>query len=259
MIKTDLWTSTQVNNFFGKELRKLLKPYGFIDSFKRKRYFVKARNHFVQVIFQEIIDGISYIQLIVAPAFTYQEGWFFFGERINLDHSGEELSYNDYSRLAIRETTGKAYYKINDLISLWNDSIVMQIQEEVISRLEQVDFREYQIFCEEGGGNFFHYGSSNNSVRFYAAGYNCIWQQDYERGEYFIKKGLKAAEELLDARKKLGGDDPLFNQDYNVAGKILEILQQKETGWENLLEEKLNFLEKDALEKVWGISLDDWQ
>lgn len=36
----------------------------------------------------------------------------------------------------------------------------------------------------------------------------------------------------------------------------MSILQKKETGWEKLLEEKLYFLEKDALEKVWGYNLD---
>ena len=48
-------------------------------------------------------------------------------------------------------------------------------------------------------------------------------------------------------------DDPEFNKDLYTVKEIMSILQKKEAGWEQLLEEKLCFLEKDALEKVWGI------
>lgn len=255
----ELWTVTQSNRFFYKQLKKYFEPYGFCVWPKGSRYFVRFMKHYVQVVYQEIIYGETSLQLIVTPTFTYQNGWFFFGHRVHPKCSNElDDNYNFYGNLAIElEPTMKKYYKSSELMAAWNNVIITQLKEEVIDYFEQLNFQKYQLLCVEGSDEKLNYGSSCDALRFYAAGYNSIWQNDYDKAEEYLEKGILAAEDLYNKREQANGSHDLaFNKDLYTAKEILEILQRKEAGWEKLLEEKLFFLEKDALEKVWGIVLD---
>lgn len=252
--KEELWTNKQTNSFFRKQLKKLLKPYGFQIYPKGSRYFVRLKMHYVQAVYQEILrGGTTSFQLIVTPSFTYQKGWFFSGDRIypKCDR------YDFYMGLAVESgPTKESYYKPDELVSTWDNMINAQLKEEIVDYFEQLDLEKYQVLCEERRDEVLRYCSSHNSLRFYAIGYNSIWQKNYDKAEAYLEKGISEAECVFQKREEVkDSHDPAFNKDLYSAKEIMAILQQKEAGWEKLLEEKLYFLEKDALEKVWGIAL----
>lgn len=254
-----LWTNKQANSFFRKQLRQLLKPYGFQNYPKGSKYFVRLKTHYVQAVYQEILcGGTTSFQMIVTPAFTYQKAWFFNGNRIYpkcSSEAGAGRGHNFYTKLAVESGINKEnYYKPDELTSLWDNMVKAQLKEEMIDYFEQLDFEKYQFLCEERRDKVLRYCSSGDSLRFYAVGYNNIWQKDYDKAETYLAKGISEANVVIQKREELDyPQDPDFNKDLYAAKEIMTILQKKEAGWEQLLEEKLCFLEKDALEKVWGI------
>lgn len=252
-----IWTNKQTNSFFRKQLKSLLKPYGFQVYPKGSRYFTRVKEHYVQAVYQEILYGKTYLQIVVVPTCKYQKGWFFSGQRIYLKYTKAQTGTdtNVYTKLERGTGTSKEkYYKSDEIISVWENVIESQLREEIIDYFEQFDFEDYQILCVEGRNDILRYGSSCDAVRFYAAGYNNIWLKNYDMAEVYLKKGISDGEWLFSQREQCGGPyDPEFNKDLYAAKEIMSILQKKEAGWEQLLEEKLCFLEKDALEKVWGI------
>lgn len=258
--KEKLWTNKQTNSFFRKQLKGFLKPYGFQIYPKGSRYFTRVQEHYVQAVYQEILYGETSLQIVVVPSCIYQKGWFFVGYRIYPKYTKMETGTdpNTYTKLEIKTGAQKEkYYKSDEMISVWDNVIESQLKEEIIDYFEQFDFEKYQELCVKGGNDILSYGSSCDAVRFYAAGYNNIWQKKYDTAEIYLGKGISDAEWLFSKRKEAGGpEDAQFNKDLYAAREIMSILKKKETGWEKLLEEKLYFLEKDALEKVWGYNLD---
>lgn len=271
-----LWTNAQANKFFKKQLKKFLKPYGFQNYPKGSRYFIRVKSHYVQAVYQEsCFGGVTCLQMIVAPAFTYQRAWFFCGQRhiLRCGRSVEDDGYwNGYWRkLAVQVQVGinkRNFYNPDDLIALWDNVTNVQLKEEIMDYFEQFDFEKYQILCEKRDDGVLTNGSNHDSPYFYAVGYNSIWQKNYDKAEEYLAKGIRNAEDVIQNRETPDETDPdgtkykmdpEFYKDLYSAKEIMSILQKKEEGWENLLEEKLRFLEKDALETVWGIVLDDCQ
>ena len=256
-----LWTNKQTNSFFRKQLKGLLKPYGFQVYPKGSRYFTRVKMHYVQAVYQEVLcGGTTSFQMIVTPTFTYQKAWFFSGDRV-YPKCGMEVrtgtGHNFYTRLAFKlGPTKESYYKPDELMSTWDNMIKAQIKEDIVDYFEQLDFEKYQILCEERRDEVLRYCSSGDSLRFYAVGYNNIWQKNYDKAEVYLAKGISEAQCVIQKREEVNyPQNPDFNKDLYAAREIMSILHQKEDGWEKLLAEKLYFLEKDALEKVWGITL----
>ena len=88
-----------------------------------------------------------------------------------------------------------------------------------------------------------------------------MWIENYKKAEDFLGKVIAIYEQVIQAYGENPLSDPYFDPeiltDINNGKELLSILQNKASNWEKLLEERISFLEKDTLEQVWGIAVDE--
>lgn len=255
--ETTLWTATQTNNFVFKQLKACLMPHEFIvcptipHSLDirppRRRRLIRVHDHHVQMVCQDILRGESWrLILLVSPAWSYRTDYGFDGDVILKGRNG-----NSFRKLAIRkEPDMKAYYQPEEVMETWDKITMPSLQEEVIDYFNHLDFANYASLCENYRDNTLRYSYSlgNEVLRYLAIAYNCLWEENYEKGKDILERTIVDAPNVNDCDYKM---------DLHMGEEILEILRKKEDGWEKKIQEKLCCLEKDALEKAWGIAVDD--
>ena len=97
-----------------------------------------------------------------------------------------------------------------------------------------------------------------------AIGYNCLWTQQYEKGEVYIRKaikemqGLKARRESSNSATDLETTEYLmFNLDLTNGEEVLNILEHRGADMEWIIRNKLFMLEKKAMDKNIHIALNE--
>lgn len=252
---TELWTATEANKFIFKQLKQLLLPQGFIVCPKVSRYLMRVHDHHIEIVYQQILYGETRLQLIVVPSWTYEDGWCFHNDILLKRSNDPDERDNFYSRIAVRkEPSMKRYYKIDELMAIWNNVIVLQLQNSVIDYFNSLDFGRYSILCEKGGDRNLGYGYYLDSVRLFSVAYNSFWNKEYEKSKEFLEKAILVSEGHI---AKGGTGDSEFQKDLSAGKEIYSLLKRKDLNWEKDIEDRLSFLEKDAMEKTWGIALDE--
>lgn len=257
--KIDLITTTEANKYIYQQLKQLLLPEGFIVRPHRSKYLVRLRDHHVQMVYQEILHGDTCLQIIIVPVWTYQEGWFF-ANRIRLKRTNAPgVERNDYTDAAFRQGMSlKAYYDRAELTRIWEDGILPQLREEVIDFFDKMDFDAFTDLCENRGSRRMRYGSFSPACALFAAGYSRLLTRQYEKGEEYIRKAVAESQEKIAAAEPYGGlSKPMYAVDLAKGIEILEILEKKEPGYQEAIENKLALLEKEAVAQNYQITLND--
>lgn len=257
--KIDLITTTEANKYIYQQLKQLLLPEGFIVCPHRSKYLVRLRDHHIQMVYQEILHGDTCLQIIIVPVWTYQEGWFF-ANRIRLKRTNAPgVERNDYTDAAFRHGASlKAYYDQAELARMWEDGILPQLREEVIDFFDKMDFDAFTGLCENKGSRRMRYGSFSPACALFAAGYSRLLTQQYEKGEEYIRKAVAESREKIAAAEPYGGlSNPMYAVDLTKGIEILEILEKKEPGYQEAIENKLALLEKEAVAQNYQITLND--
>lgn len=263
--KINFITSVEANKYIWQQVKQLLAVRGYIVCPNKSKYMVRLREHFLQMVYQEILYGATELKIIVIPAWTYQDGWFFVN-RISLHRSNTAVAgLNLYSEAAYRQSVSlKAYYDISELVKMWDEAISPQLQKELIEYFDNMDFYAYAGLCENRGDNFLKYRSSCDAVRLLAIGYNSLWMRQYEKGKEHIQKAIIEMREIKKRRGSFNGmtsevteEDSTFDLDLRNGEKILTILESCNSNIEEMVEDMLCQLEKDAMEKTVHIALNE--
>lgn len=257
--RIDLITSTEANKYIYQQLKQLLLPEGFIVRPQKPKYLVRLRDHHIQMVYQEILHGQTNLQIIIVPVWTFQEGWFF-SNRICLKRTNAAgVERNLYHDAAFRQGASlKSYYDRAELVRIWEEGILPQLQEEVIDFFNKMDLDAFAGLCEAGGSRRMHYGSFSFACAFFAAGYSRLLARQYEKGEEYIRKAVAESREKIAEAEPYGGlSNPMYAVDLDRGIEILKILDKKEPGYLQALEFKLALLEKEAVEQNYQITLND--
>lgn len=257
--KIDLITTTEANKYIYQQLKQLLLPEGFIVCPHRSKYLVRLRNHHIQMVYQQISYGATELQIIIVPVWTYQEGWFFSNQICLKRTNAPGVERNYYHDAAFRQGASlKAYYDRAELARIWEDGILPQLREEVIDFFDKMDFDAFTELCENRGSRRMRYGSFSPACALFAAGYSRLLTRQYEKGEEYIREAVGESREKIAAAEPYGGlRDPMYAVDLAKGIEILEILEKKEPGYQEAIENKLALLEKEAVAQNYQITLND--
>lgn len=255
----DLITSAEANKYIYQQLKQLLLPEGFIVRPGKSKYLVRLRDHNIQMVYQEILYGQTYLQVILVPAWTYQEGWFFANRIILKRTNAAGVDSNFYHDAAFRQGTSlKTYYDRTELARMWKDGIHPQLQEEVIDFFNKMDFDAFAELCENRGSRRMHYGSSSPACALFAAGYSQLLKRQYEKGEEYLRQAVTEAQKKIAEAEPYGGlSDPMYAVDLGKGTEVLEILEKRGPGYQEAIESKLALLEKEAVAQNYQITLND--
>ena len=252
-------TSVEANKYIWQQIKQLLATKGFIARPNKPKYMVRIREHHLQMVYQDIIHGTTRLGMIIVPAWTYQEGWFFC-DTIHLQRTNSTVAgRNFYSDAAYRQNASlKTYYDVSELAKIWEEGILPQLQKEVLQYFDNMDFYIYARLCETRGDKILKYGSSCEGVMLFSIGYNSLWEQQYEKGGEYIKKAVIEMQKTKILRESCGGViDPMFALDLRKGEEILSVLENKGPDMEESVRNMLYVLEKDATEQNFHIALND--
>lgn len=258
--KIKLITSAEANKYLYRQIKQLLLPKGFIVRPGKTAYLVRLKGNHIQMVYQEKSHGETMLQRIAVPVWTCQDGWFFC-ERIYLKRTREPgVKRNLYSDAAFKQRASlKTYYDPAELTRIWEDAIAPQLQEEVIDFFEGMDFHAFTGLCENPRGDrYMHYGSFSPACAYFSAGYSHLLIRQYEKGEEYIRKAIAESREKIAGAEPYGGlSDPMYARDMDRGIEILEILEKREPGYQDILENRLALLKREALEHNYQITLSD--
>lgn len=255
----NLVTSVEANKYIWQQVKQLLATKGFIVRPNNSKYMVRLREHHLQMVYQDIVHGTTRLGMIIVPAWTYQGGWFFCNT-IHLQRTNSTVAGgNFYSDAAYRQSASlKTYYDIYELVKMWDEAILPQLQKELIEYFDNMDFHAYASICENRGDRIMGYGSSCDGVRLLAIGYNSLWMQQYAKGEEYIKRAIIEMQKTKVLRESCGGViDPMFALDIRKGEEILSALENKGLDMEDNIRNMLSLLEKDAMEQNFHVTLNE--
>ena len=277
-------TSAQANEYIYEWLSEALRPKGFIltsaktfqflpvtccisghhatgrkENLTAREYtkhaslektLARAGEHYIQTVCQEIRDGETVIRMAVAPMWTYRDSWCF-GRYIRLKYA-DSVAYgrNNYTIIAYTQRTSeRVYYQLDELARVWNTAILPQLHTELIDFYDRMNFETYTQICEEEKDKTWDFRYTDSESRFFTKGYNCLWKKQYEEGRALMEKAIREAEKYLAMLEAWGEQaDSRYLRDMNAGKEFLEILIQREPGWEEAVQVRLGQLEQDVLE-----------
>lgn len=257
---TELWTSSEVNKYLFQELKKLCQLQGFILSPKKKKKLVRVKEHYIEIIFPEIVYYNTKIHMQIAPTTTYQDCYCFDKKVILRKSNDMSVAKNYYSSLAIMDkSSSKLYYDPNIIKKVWNDVIAPQLQETVISYFDQFSFDDYVSLAQQGTDGVLSYCHSpgmDDVLRFLSMAHSEIWRGNYEEGAALLKRAIsgysKSIHHAFVFHREIDEGD---QKDYESSLELLSIIENRKADITNSLYDKLNDLEQTALQAVWGVGL----
>lgn len=248
-------TSAQANECLYEWLVKLLQPEGFTEHAAQANILLRVKEHYIQMVRREIREEESIIKLIVAPMWTYRDSWCF-GRNIHLKYDDSVAhGRNNYTILAYKqETSPRVFYKQDELIRVWDASISPQLCGEVIGFYNGMCFGKYIQYCEEEDGKTWDFGYTDCESRLFTRGYNCLWKKEYGKGVEYLEEAVRESEKYLLMLEAWGEQAaPEYLRDLSVGKDMVELIHHKEPGWEGIIHERLECLEKDVLEKKFHL------
>lgn len=257
---TEFWTSSEVNKYLFQELKKLCQLHGFILSPKKRKKLVRVKEHYIEIIFPEVVYYNTKIHMQVAPTTTYQDCYCFDKKVILRKSKDMSVSENYYSSLAISDkNSSKLYYDPNVIKKIWNDVIAQQLEETVISYFDQFNFNNYVSLAQQGYDGVLSYCHSpgmDDALRFLSMAHNEIWKGNYEEGAAPLKRAISGYSKSINNSLVFNREiDEKDQKDYDSSLELLSIIEKRKADIKNRLYDKLNNLEQIALQEVWGVGL----
>lgn len=250
----DWITSAQANKYIYDRLAEALLPEGFTEYASLAGTLARAREHHIQMVSQEIRDGETVLRMAVAPMWTCRDSQCF-GRYIRLKYD-ESVAYgrNNYTIIAFKQKTSpRVYYKLDELVHVWDTAILPQIHTEIMDVYNSMDFEVCSQYCEEED-RAWEFWFTDSESRFFTRGYNCLWKRQYEEGKVWIEKAIAETERYLVMLEAWGEQAaPEYLRDMENGRQILEILNRGKTGWEEKVRDRLDQLEKAVLEKKFDL------
>lgn len=251
-----LWRSTDTNKYFFQELKKLFEAHDFVVSPQRTKRLVCIKDHYVQIVFPEVIHGITVIHMQVSPAVSFAR-YYYSDKKITLKKSLNEQPQNFYQTLEILKES-KTYFDSTIIKATWNNVMKAQLESTIISYFQKSTFSNYVNLTKEGRDgvlSYCHSPGTEDALRYLAMGCNEIWGGHTQESLPFLKKAMAGYKQSLDQTHALGNEEvPGQREDLGTAIELAKILENNPCAIDQI-QDKLRETEQKALELVWGIAL----
>lgn len=264
MEQSKLWSTTETNKYLYRQLRTSAEEHGFVVSPKKTKTLIRIREHHIQMIWVEVMYGVTDFNMLVSPAASFLSA-FYARSRVTLRRSNDDQQYfNWYSRLAFPDkTSGKKSYYAKEMQRIWSEVIKPQIEREIFAYFDAFNFTKFAWLSQnrkDGVLSLCLNPGNDDALQFLAMAHNAIWSGNYEESIPLLKKVIAGEEKWLRNSVKFGYDDPKdtasHSKECDAAKALVAIIEEKANRWETVLIDKLWQLEKIALEMVYGVALD---
>lgn len=235
-------TSKQVNEYINKQLEKLLLCEGFKKGIQ-KEGLLRLKEHHIQMICPFGLEEIK-LKLIIAPIWIYRDSYHH-SKNLRLKWSNKpNLLSNVYTDIAFKQKiSSKIFYKKEEFFNVWDTVILPQVQKEIIDMYAKMDFDTYAFMCENGSDQDWKVGYEDAVCRNLVIGYNRLWNKQYEKGKSYLENAIAEMEKMPVGLSAKGE----YAQDMENAKVILEVYEKRETGWEEMISNKLMLMEDTTL------------
>ena len=253
-----LWSSSQVNQYLFKQLRDLCKKHGFKVSPKHRKKLVRVKEHYIEIIFPEVIYMDTWFHMQVASTSSFAQYYYFDKRIIPCVANDKNLPYNFYSKLAVEDkTTSKLYYSPKKIETAWNEAISIQVQENIIDYFNNLNFpKPVELSKKEAGDGILTYCPSpgtNDALFYLTIAYNEIWLGNISASIPLLEKAAQGYEKSLGQSNKMATESTFGKQEnYNAIIKLLSIIQNGGKDMEKEVLHEMQTLEDAALDFAWG-------
>lgn len=255
---------------------ELTQQYGFVQSSKEKRYILRVQGHYLEIVYSESLPGgRQRINIGVQSLSTYINQCFI---------EGSILFYSDYTnkisfeKLSFMDANYKETFNIEEVQRACMQGIAPFIKQDIIRFFDNISYNGNTInsfvkigkdsYCEDLNprvtiNSRLSYHNSRNGYLIieFIQGVNNILCTDYTTAKNNLEKFYASYQELINVYtannahnsiKKLG-----MEQDLGNAEEFISIIKNHEDNWQAILKEKIALIEKDVMQTVWGIDLDE--
>lgn len=261
MENQEIWNSAQVSKYLAKQLNTLCKEHGFVTSPRQTKKLVRIGEHHVQIIFPEIIYGKVKFHMQVFPSAALARYYYSDSSIIPRRSNDPSVEDNFYHRLSINDwrTTLKLVYDAKVIQDAWNAVIAPQVEKEMISLLDEFDFKGFIFLTKTGHYNPLQYCScpaNDDALQNLAMAHNEIWLQNYKSGMELLEQAISKYEAAIKQSEQFGfevtqdeREEPIF------ASELLSALRNDMSATTSNITNRMLQIEQTALNKTWGVAL----
>lgn len=265
MEQDKLWSTSETNKYLYHQLCTSAEKHGFVVSPRQTKTLVRIREHHIQMIWVEVAYGATDFNMLVAPTASFSKTLFARGRITPRRSNDDAQQYNWYTRLAIPDkTSAKKLYRIEEMQRIWSEVIGPQVEREIFSYFDAFDFARFAWLTQnqkDGILSLCMNPGNADALQFLALAHNAIWMGNYGKTIPLLKQVIAGEEKWLRNSVEFGFDDPKDTvshlKDRDAAKEIATIIEEKPDGWNTILLDKLRWLEKEAMETVYGVTLDE--
>ncbi len=255
-----LWTSSQTNHYLFKQLRDLCKKHGFKVTPKHRKTLIRIKEHYVEIIFPEVIYMETWFHMQVASTSSFAKYYYFDNRIAPWKTNDKNQPHNFYSKLAIEDKiTSKRYYSPEKIEKAWNEAISVQVQESMIDYFDKFNFLKFvELSKQKRGDGTLRYCSSpgtNDALRYLTMAYNEIWLGNLSASVPLLERAAQGYGRSLEQLNKMNEESTSGKQEnYDAIIKLLSIMQEGDEDMQKKIFYEMQTLEHTALDFVWGIT-----
>lgn len=256
----EFWSSSETNNFIYQQLKNLCEENGFVVSPRKTKHLIRIGEHHVQIVNPEVSYSRTLIHMRVAPAASFADYFYCYKTILPRKSNSKSEFINSYSELAIEDPSSlKSFYNIEQMKKTWAEVIGPQINEEIISYFNSFGFEQFVTLSQNREDHTLTYcanPASKDALLFIALGHNEIWKGNYQKGISFLEQALLGYKHKFERSSQSGRELlPAHLDNYNATIELLSALKNGDSSAGSQAVERLQELEKTALNKAWGVAL----
>ena len=195
-----IWNTTDLNKFIYQQTKALCEASGFVVSPRQSKHLVRVREHHIQIVHPAISRLRTIIYFGVSPATSFSH--VIFGDTtvyLRKNNNDDEF-FNEYDMLATDPWSSKRLYESKQMREVWNEIVVPQLEEELISVLKPFGFEQFIALCENRKFGILRYGSNpgiDDAPLDMARGHNRIWQGNIRGSVPLLERALLGYEKRI--------------------------------------------------------------
>lgn len=252
----NIWNTTDLNKFIYQQTKALCEANGFVVSPRRSKHLVRVKEHHIQIVYPEIFRSRTSINFGVSPAASFRPVLFgYTNVHLRKNNHPKSEFFNDYYMLAIDPWSSKRVYESEKMREVWNEIVVPQLEEEMLSVLKLFGFEQFIVLCENRKNGILRHAPNpgiDNAPLHMAKGHNRIWRGNIKESIPLLEQALSGYEKHFISCEKLG--EKVLHDIQEEHSATQELLSVVKNGEEATALEYMRELENIALNKAWGVA-----
>lgn len=253
----ETWDSVQLNKYLTQQLKVLCQRRGFVASPRQPKKLVRLGEHHVQIIFPEIIYKKIRFHMQVFPSAAFSR--YDFSDHSIIPRRSGDLNMEDnfYHRLSLNDwrTTLKLIYDPEVMGRAWDEVIAPQVEEELISFLDDFDFNKFTYLAKTGRYHPLQYcpcPSNGDALRDLAMAHLELWADDHKNSMVLLEQVISKFEAAIKRSGQFGFE--VTKEERQELASASDLLSYLKTGGSDITD-KMSQTEQVALNKTWGVAL----